>query len=580
MNILQFLIDIRSRDLGATAQVARVQESLDRAASSAGRLSASLGGKLRQALHSLPGADFFTNPAVALAAGTAAVAKMGMDAGRTAVSFEVLLGSGKKAARMLGEMDRYAANSPFDRLGVQEAASTMLGFGVEAGKVMPSLRMLGDIAMGDNRRFQGLALVFAQVAAAGKLQGQDLLQLISNGYNPLLDISRLTGKSVAELREEMSEGNISFELMRRAMEAATSEGGKFHGMVDRINRTPFGRFGQMADQAKETLLQLYEVIEPLLIPAFAAVQRALSALQPLIAGAAQAMGWLVRQFREGNPLVIAAAAAAAAYAAVASFSAGVLKGWTVAQWLHVTALIAAEKAQKLLNIAMTLNPVGLVVAGIAALVAVVVTCWNRFAGFRAFLLTAWDTLKGFGGAIKQYVTDRLAGILEGLGAIGRAVKALVRGDFSQAWEEARQGASKIYGIDAARRLRERTAAVWQEKGNTYAARLERERRKQQEKEASGSGIPVPEAAAGVLAGNPAGGNAAAPGGLPAGGSPESTAEAIATGGTRTASVTVNIQKFFDTMNVTMAAATDTAALERIVLECMNRSIETAMSAAR
>ena len=575
MNVLQFLIDIRSRQNGVIGQVNRLQGRMDAAAQSAERLSRTVGGGLREAFLSLPGAEFLTNPVVALTAGVGAVSKLGMEAQKTAVSFDVLLGSQEKSAAMLREMNRYAADSPYSRLGAQDAARTMLGFGVAADQVMPSLRMLGDIAGGDSERFKGLALVFSQVAAAGKLQGQDLLQLISNGYNPLMDISRMTGKSVSQLRDEMSEGKVSFEMMRQAMLAATQEGGKFHGMIDRINGTPFGRFGQMVDQGVDTLLSLYNVVEPLLIPAFDALSAVMTAIQPVIEGMAAATSWLVRQFREWNPLVIGLTAAVAAYNAVAAVNTFVLKGWTVAQWAHVTALIAAEKAQKLLNLAMTLNPVGLAVAGIAALAAVVAACWNKFAGFRAFLLTAWDTMKGFGEMIWDAVVSRFWALVEGIGAVGKALVALVKGDFKAAWQEARTGAGKIGSIynpsdlvEGTRRLAGQTAGNW----NRH---LEEERRKQADKD---KGIAEPKAAAGV-----AGTKAGASAGTPSGTSPSSSdskAEEITTGGTRNTQVTVHIAKFFDYMNVTMTDRTDTGELRRIVLECMNRSIETAMSAAR
>lgn len=573
MNILQFLIDIRSRDNGVIAQVTRLQNRLDEADRSARNLSATVGGSLRTAFMSLPGAEFFMNPVVAMTAGIGTVSKLGMEAGKTAVSFDVLLGSQEKSADMLGEMNRYAADSPYSRLGVQDAAKTMLGFGVAQDQVMSSLRMLGDIAMGDSERFKGLALVFSQVAAAGKLQGQDLLQLISNGYNPLNDISKLTGKSMSELKDDMSEGRITFEMMRQAMTAATSEGGKFYQMNDRIARTPFGRFGQLADQSLDTLLSLYKVIEPLLIPAFDMLSGILSGLEPVIGAAASGVGWLVQKFKEGNPLVIGAAAAVGAYSLATFVSTSVLKGWTVAQWLQVTAMIAAEKAQKLLNAAMWKNPVGWITLAIGALVAAVVYCWNKFAGFRAFIYTAWDTVKGFGSAIKDYLVDRFWELVDGIGAAGKALGRLVKGDFKGALEEANTASRKLLGFDSTRRMAESGAKVLSQTGGWYEQHLKREESKQQAKEAS---LSEPQAAAGVLESHSAGDGSQKEKNGGGGGK----AEAITAGGTRNTQITVNIQKFFDNINVTMMDRTDTAELSRRILECLNRSVEIAMSAAR
>lgn len=570
MNILQFLIDIRSKDNGVISQVTRLQDRLNDADRSANRLSSTIGGKLRTAIMSLPGADFFTNPIVALTAGIGVVSKLGMDADRTAVSFEVMLGSQQKAADMLNQMNRYAADSPYSRLGVQEAAQTMLGFGVEQQKVIPSLKMLGDIAMGNSERFKGLALVFSQVAAAGKLQGQDLLQLITNGYNPLNDISRLTGKSMSELKDDMSKGNISFDLMAQAMQAATSQGGKFYGMVDRIAQTPFGRFGQLVDQFKDTMLSLYKVIEPLLIPAFDLLSNIMTHSLPVIEGMQKGVRWLIDNFKTLAPYIYTAAAAWAGYNTYMFVSTTILKGWTVAQWAQVTAMIAAEKVQWLLNVAMSANPIGLVIAAVAALTAGVIYCWNKFAGFRAVVLTVWDTITGFGKAIKDAVVDRFWEIVDGIGAVGKAMVSLIKGDFEGAWQQAQTGAKKLVGVELAQRFVGSASAVVNKTGTLYQQHLSRETAKQKAKDAA---IGDSKAVAGTTTGN-------VPFGTSAQTDASGKANEITTGGTRNTQITVNITKFFDYLNVTMMDKADTAEIQRVVLECMNRSLETAMSAAR
>lgn len=114
-----------------------------------------------------------------------------------------------------------------------KGAQTLLGFGVAAEKVMPILKQIGDISMGNADRFQSLVLAFAQASANGKLMGQDLLQMINAGFNPLNQMSKDTGKSIAELRDEMSRGAISAEDMEKAFAAATAEGGQFYGMLEK-----------------------------------------------------------------------------------------------------------------------------------------------------------------------------------------------------------------------------------------------------------------------------------------------------------------------------------------------------------
>ena len=139
-NILQFIIDIQSRQNGVVQQVQRVQNKLEDTDRSVQKLNGRLTG-LKSALMSLPGAEFFTNPIVAMTAATGIVAKMGMDADKTAVSFNVLTGSMEKGSKLLGQINKYADDTIYDRLGTQEAAKTMLGFGVSLENVMGDLKM-------------------------------------------------------------------------------------------------------------------------------------------------------------------------------------------------------------------------------------------------------------------------------------------------------------------------------------------------------------------------------------------------------------------------------------------------------
>ena len=160
------------------------------------------------------------------------------------ISFETLLGSKDKATQFFGELREYAVNTPLMLNDLAGGAQTMLGFNIEAEKVIPTLKQIGDISMGDRDRFNSLVLAFSQMSATGKLMGQDLLQMINAGFNPLAIISEKTGKSIGQLKDEMSAGAISSEMVAQAFADATAEGGKFHGMLDKQSK---GLKGQISN---------------------------------------------------------------------------------------------------------------------------------------------------------------------------------------------------------------------------------------------------------------------------------------------------------------------------------------------
>ena len=551
MNIAQYIIQIAAQGDGqALSKIKAVQGGLDQADRSAARFSSRLTKGLGQAFRSLPGAEFILNPVVALTAGIGVVSKLGMETEKTAVAFNVLVGNEEKAAKMLGELNKYADNTLWDRSTTQQAAQTMLGFGVSTETVVDDLKMLGDVAQGDKNRLQQLALVFGQISSAGKLQGQDLLQLINAGYNPLLDISELTGKSVAQLKDDMSKGLVTFDMVRAAFQKATGEGGKFNNMTERIAQTSYGAFEQLKGKLISTLLELYNVIQPFIIPVLTALGKGLDYISKVADWASQHLKILIPIFKY---LTIGLAA------------------YTVATNLATIATKGLSLIFRVIITLSNLSPFGLIAAGVAALTVAIITCWNKFAGFRAVILTVWDTVKGFGEILKQYVLDRITGIITGIGYVGDAIGKLFKGDFNGAWQSAKTGAAQISGVSAvasaAASARDLAAGV---RGN-YSVRLDAEQQKQAAKDT----ITKPEAAGGTGAlltpGAGSGGSGASAG---------ATANAITTGGTRNTSIVLNIGKFFEDVNISNVEGRDYRELRDAVLESINRSLEIAVSAAR
>ncbi|MBQ6989244.1 MAG: tape measure protein [Alistipes sp.] len=152
------------------------------------------------------------------------------------ISFSTLLGSEPKAKAFFAEIKDFAVKTPLQLNDIAGAAQTLLGFGISAEKIMPILRQLGDVSMGNAERFKSLALAFAQATSAGKLQGQDLLQMINAGFNPLNEIAKKTGKSIGQLKDDMSKGKISAQDLADALASATAQGGQFYGMLEKQSK--------------------------------------------------------------------------------------------------------------------------------------------------------------------------------------------------------------------------------------------------------------------------------------------------------------------------------------------------------
>lgn len=164
-------------------------------------------GKITQSLATFNMArDFFSNISEVFGGLTEA----GSAAELQLMNLKTLFGGNAEAAAdMYERISDYGKVTPYDKAGLLEAQRTMMSFGLSGEAAFSTLKQIGDIAMGDSQKMQSLALAFAQMSSTGKLTGQDLMQMINAGFNPLNEISKQTGKSVGELKEEMSNGAIS-----------------------------------------------------------------------------------------------------------------------------------------------------------------------------------------------------------------------------------------------------------------------------------------------------------------------------------------------------------------------------------
>lgn len=275
------------------------------------------------------------------------------------ISFDVLLGNKEKAASFFKELKQFAVETPLMLNDLSKGAQLLLGFGVEADRLMPTLKQIGDISMGDAQRFNSLALAFAQMSATGKLMGQDLLQMVNAGFNPLKTMSETTGKSVAQLKDEMSKGAISSEMVAQAFADATAEGGKFNGMLKK-----------QSEGIKGGVSNLMGAIDD-------AYNDFATKNQGLITDSIAATTSLVKNYEKVGKILLSLIGTYGAYRVALALAIEMEKGYTASQVLKIKYLLMAEKAQKLLNKTMLSNPYVATALAIGTVVTALIAYANR-----------------------------------------------------------------------------------------------------------------------------------------------------------------------------------------------------------
>jgi predicted nucleic acid-binding Zn-ribbon protein len=110
------------------------------------------------------------------------------------IAFDTMLGSADKAKKLLQEITKFAKETPFELPEVVEGSKKLLAYNISAEQIIPTFKMLGEIASGVGKdKLPQLVLAFGQVKAATRLTGMELRQFTETGV-PMLSILTQLGK--------------------------------------------------------------------------------------------------------------------------------------------------------------------------------------------------------------------------------------------------------------------------------------------------------------------------------------------------------------------------------------------------
>lgn len=438
--------------------VERFQASLSKLSNSFSNLGTNLRNQISSSISSISSvmekasSMVFAYGIVQIAGGLKSLAREAIETSasieQTTIAFQTLVGNIDYANALLKEMKLFSAKTPFEFEDIAKAAQIMLSFSIPAEQVMENIKMIGDISAGNKQKFEALTLAFSQVASTGRLMGQDLLQMINAGFNPLMVISEKTGKSIAELKKEMEEGKISFDMVKEAFRMATSEGGQFYGMMEKQSQTFLGMVSTLKDNLKTLLVSIsqgafiklkeqisnaIEVVQKLSL-AFqrGGLKEALKQIFPenqakilyaSLVAIKDVISWLVTTLKNLLPVLIP-------IAGVISIVMGIVKAITVLKiaWAGLNAIMAA-------------NPILAIVGAVGLAVTLVYTYWDEI---KKFFQGLWDWLKNLFVTIQQAISNFISevvnigkyvlnAILLVLNPIGGIIFGAITGNFKEAY---------------------------------------------------------------------------------------------------------------------------------------------------
>lgn len=426
-------------------------------------------------------------------------------------------GSAQEGAKNLGFF-----KNTVDQLGLplqasQEGFKTLMGSVMGTNITMDQARSTftgvasASTVLGMRSEQTELAMkALGQIASKGKVSMEELRGQLGDHLPGAMNIAaRAMGVSQAKFQDMVKDGiEAEVFLPRFAAELNKTFGA---GALDAANG-PRAQFNRL----KTSLFELSVTVGNQLMPV------ALGLIQNFLVPAAH---WIGQNIDLIGFLAVSAGSAYLAF-----------KAWTIGQKIWSAVMLGSKFATALmtgsvwqLTAAMYANPVGLLVAGVVGLAAGVIWAWNKFEGFRGFIVGA------FFGAL-EHLKGLAMTLIMPWKVLGRVIGGIFTGD----WKAVKEGLKKdvSYISDSGSRAAKAYQSGWNKaKGMTLSNPLASKKSN------------ALDGALGAAAGGPGGaGAAAAAGGGGMGSTGSSVAEGI-TGDGKSKSITINIQKFFDQITI-------------------------------
>lgn len=233
---------------GATKRVKSLADELSKASAMAGKLE-----KAVQGLGSLATGAFAKDIVNGLLGAGAASIKAAAQMRQYEIAFQTMLKSADEGTQMLRDLQKFAAETPFDVPGVVSAGQQLMAFGFKAKEVIPMLTSLGDAAAGLGQGTAGvsrLAYALGQMQTSGKLNAQDMMQLTSAGISAWDMLADAAGVSIAEIKDMTSKGMVDSKEAVKVIVAGMNE--EFGGMMAKTSTEVSGLLANIEETAGTT----------------------------------------------------------------------------------------------------------------------------------------------------------------------------------------------------------------------------------------------------------------------------------------------------------------------------------------
>lgn len=464
--VLEFLVSAQDKASDVLDGIGKKFEGLN---GFMGRTASVMGGVLgAQAVNALQSG---------LSAAGSAVIDFNSTLENSSIAFTTMLGSGEKANAFLGQLQDFAKKTPFEFQGLVQNTQTLMGMGVAADQVIPTLTALGDSVAsvgGGADVLDRTILAFGQTMAKGTLDMGNMNQLLQGGIPSALKVlASQYGVTTGEMVKMISAGKVqaseALPKLISGLEQGTKSTAALGGMMDKQSATFSGAMSNIQDALTQGLASGFK-------PLFQAVSDGAGAFASFLS-TDKFQGWVtsvtggVKRVLDGTKglfdlfvkgdftsalrnafgveedskfvdilfrirdafITIGNFVTGTVVPALQSFGQWAQKNatWLGALAVGVGAMVTAWKIyqttmtavglvvkavtaiQAAFSAVIAASPVGLITLAVVGLVAAFMFLWNRSEGFRNFWIGLWDALKSAAEAVGHWFSTTLPAFFSG-----------------------------------------------------------------------------------------------------------------------------------------------------------------------
>jgi tape measure domain-containing protein len=167
-----------------------------------------------------------------------------------------------KAIAMNSELKAFARRTPIPIQDMRQQAAMLAP--VFGDQTMKYFKMLGDVVSGSGGDFGNIAYNFAQIKSMGRTYGIDLRQFAMQNIPIWQELAKVLNVPVEKMEEISTSGKITFDVVAKAFENMTKEGGIYFGAMEARAHTFRGQWQIIANKLEEIWVKFFEKARPYL----------------------------------------------------------------------------------------------------------------------------------------------------------------------------------------------------------------------------------------------------------------------------------------------------------------------------